>query len=103
MLIVVHVPSRLDLAAINGERVIVQQLLVQVGRQGRVGDAVSLAKLGPGLEVLVVDLLSDVLHVELGHVRHDGAQEASLDVEELLKEIVDGTLGYWGGGERKKC
>jgi hypothetical protein len=60
-----------------------------------------LAKLGPGLEVLVVDLLSDVLHVELGHVRHDGAQEASLDVEELLKEIVDGTLGYWG--EREKC
>jgi hypothetical protein len=44
--------------------------------------------------VLVVDLLGDVLHVELGHVGHDGAQETSLDVEELLKEIVDGTLAY---------
>lgn len=86
------VPSRLDLAAINRERVIVQQLLIQVGGQGRVGDAVSLAKLRPGLKMLVIDLLSHSLHVQLSHVGNHRAEEAGLDSEDALQKIVDGAL-----------
>ena len=56
----------LYLGATDMEVLVVEQLLVEVGCQRRVADAVRLAGLGPRPEVLLIGLLCRAGHVELG-------------------------------------
>ena len=89
---VVREARGLDGVAVDRERVVHQELGVDVGRQRRVEDAVGFADVGPRLEVLLVDLLGGALEVDLGDVRHDAAPEAGLDLEDALEEGVEALL-----------
>ena len=80
---------RLDRRAVDGEVVVVEQLLIQVRRQRGVGDASLVAQLSPRLHVLVVDVLGDALEVELGGARDHRAPEAGRDAEDLLEDLVE--------------
>lgn len=81
--------SSLDSGAINREGVVVQQLGVEVRGERSAGDAGSSAHLTPGLQVLVVDILDDILEVKTSGVAHDGAIEAGRNAKDGLKDLVD--------------
>jgi len=76
----------LDCRAVDGESVVVKELLIDVRGERGGSDALCLAHVGPGAEVLVVSSLRSVLKVELcGRGEHD-AIEASLDAKDALEE-----------------
>ena len=81
--------SSLDSRAINRERVVVKQLRIKVRGKRSAGDASSLAHLTPGLEMLVVNILNDILEVHTSNIAGKGTIEASLDAEDLLEDLVD--------------
>jgi len=81
-----------DLGAIDGKRVVVEELLVQVRGEGGVGDALGLAELRPRLKVLVVDVFRDRVQIQHGKVGDDRALVAGLDAEDVAKEASDGLL-----------
>lgn len=82
-----------DLLAINGSGVVVEELLVEVGGEGRVSDTVLLAEIRPGLQVLVVSNISDGLHGDgSSDGRLDGAHEVGLDAEHGSDKLVDRSL-----------
>jgi hypothetical protein len=96
----------LNLCAIDAERVVVEELLVEVWTQRRVLDARHTAHVGPGLQVLLVALLRHPRHVQLGKVGHDAPEEPRLNPKQHRKHVVDRPLRcMWegevrGGGEK---
>ena len=81
----VRVPERcflLDLPAVDAEVVVLEQLLVDVGRDRRVEDRVLVAELREGRNVLVVGVLGHAGQVEPREVGYERAQEAGLDLEQ---------------------
>lgn len=106
----VRVPERrflLDLPAVDAEVVVLEQLLVDVGRDRRVEDRVLVAELRERRHVLVVGVLGHAGQVQPREVRHQRAQEAGLDLEQrgqpcvqlalreiaLVAQVVDRTGG----------
>jgi len=82
-----------DLLSVEGGGVVVEELLVEVRGEGRVDDAVLLAEIRPGLQVLLVGDISDGLHGQRGGERGlDGTHEVGLNAEERGDELVHGTL-----------
>lgn len=82
-----------DLLSINGGGVVVEELLVEVGGEGRIGDVVLLAEVRPGLQVLIVGNISDSLHGDRGSDGGlDGTHKVGLDAEHGGNKLVDGSL-----------
>ena len=81
--------QRLHGGTIDRESIVVQQLLINVRSKRSVNNADLLAKVRPRLQVLVVDLLSDSLQLQLGGRRDNSAEETCLNSKNGLQELVN--------------